>query len=65
MKISYDEGRTWSEGKVICPDFAAYSSMTVLPDGRIGLLYEKKEHKVNEFVTFTLDWLTVGKDRCR
>lgn len=62
VKISYDEGKTWSKGKVICPGFAAYSDMTVLPDGRIGLLYEKDNHRTNEFVTFTLDWLTNGKD---
>lgn len=63
VRISYDEGKTWSEGKTIYPGVSAYSSMTVLHNGDIGVLFEKDDHEQNAFVRFTLEWLTDGKDR--
>ncbi|MHC5067116.1 MAG: sialidase family protein [Planctomycetota bacterium] len=62
VRISYDEGQTWSAGKVINPGFAAYSSLSVLADGRIGVFYEAAEHKENRFASFSLEWLTDGED---
>ncbi len=38
--ISHDEGATWLSERVICHGPAAYSAMTVLHDGTIGILYE-------------------------
>jgi sialidase-1 len=61
VRISYDEGRTWSEGKTIYPGSAAYSSLTILENGQIGLLFEKDDYSENIFVSFTLDWLTDGQ----
>ncbi len=63
VKISYDEGKTWSKGKTIYAGSAAYSSMTVLVNGDIGLLFEKENYKENVFVKFSLNWLTDGKDK--
>jgi len=63
VRISYDEGKTWSEGKTIYPGISAYSSMTVLANGDIGVLFEKDDHKENCFVRFSLEWFTDGKDR--
>lgn len=63
VRISYDEGETWSEGKTIYAGDSAYSSMTVLQNGDIGLLFEKDDHTENVFVRFTLEWLTDGKDK--
>ena len=62
VKISYDEGKTWSKGKTIYAGQSAYSSMTVLENGDIGLFFEKDDYKKNVFVSFSLDWLTNGKD---
>jgi sialidase-1 len=62
VRISYDEGKTWSEGKTIYPGGSAYSSLCVLENGDIGLFFEKDDHKENVFVKFTLDWLTDGND---
>ena len=62
VRISYDEGKTWSEGKTIYPGISAYSSMTVLANGDIGVLFEKDDHEENVFVRFSLEWLTDGKD---
>ncbi len=63
VRISYDEGKTWSEGKTIYPGEAAYSSLTVLKNGDIGVFFEKDNYTENVFVSFSLDWLTDGKDK--
>ena len=63
VRISYDEGLTWSEGKTIYPGSAAYSSLTILENGDIGLFFEKENYTENVFVSFSLDWLTDGKDK--
>lgn len=63
VKISYDEGETWSEGKTIYSGSSAYSSMTILKNGDIGLFYERDNHTTNEFVRFSLEWLTDGEDK--
>lgn len=62
VKISYDEGRTWSEGKVVDPGNSAYSDMTVLADGSIGILYEPGHQEVR-FTRITLEDLTDGADK--
>jgi sialidase-1 len=62
VRISYDEGNTWSDGKTIYPGSSAYSSMTILANGDIGLFFEKDNHTQNPFVSFSLDWLTDGED---
>ncbi|MGI9474281.1 MAG: sulfatase-like hydrolase/transferase [Rubripirellula sp.] len=62
VRISYDDGRTWSKSKVIDPGPSAYSELTVLTDGSIGVLYEPGYKEVR-FVRFTLEDLTDGDDR--
>ena len=63
VRISYDEGTTWSEGKTIYPGSSAYSCLTVLKNGDIGLFFEKDEYTENTFVSFSLKWLTDGNDK--
>ncbi|HUH29149.1 sialidase family protein [Gelidibacter sp.] len=62
VRISYDEGKTWTEGKTIYEGPSAYSDMTILANGDIGLFFEQDEYTKNPFVSFSLDWLTDGKD---
>jgi sialidase-1 len=62
VKISYDEGETWSAGKTIYSQGAAYSSMSVLSNGAIGLFFEKDDYQENVFVELALDWLMDGVD---
>ena len=57
IRISYDEGATWSQGKVVYPGSAAYSSMTVLNNGDIGILFERDDYQRNTFARFSLSWL--------
>jgi sialidase-1 len=63
VRISYDEGKTWNEGKTIYTGGSAYSSLTVLKNGDIGLFFEKDEYTENAFVSFSLDWLSDGNDK--
>lgn len=63
VRISYDEGQSWTEGKTIYPGGSAYSSLTVLENGQIGLFFEKDFYTENTFVSFSLDWLTDGADQ--
>ncbi|HUH47698.1 MAG TPA: sialidase family protein [Arenibacter sp.] len=63
VRISYDEGKTWSEGKTIYSGSSAYSSLTILENGDIGLFFEQDDYTKNPFVSFSLKWLTNGKDK--
>lgn len=63
VKVSYDEGESWSEQKTIYSGDAAYSSMSVLQNGDLVLFFEKDNYQDNVFVRFTLDWLTDGRDK--
>lgn len=66
VRLSYDEGKTWPVSKVLHAGPAAYSCLAVLPDGSIGLLYERGEKNAYEaiaFARFNLEWLTDGKDQ--
>ncbi len=60
VRISYDNGDSWSSGKVIDSGPSAYSAITILKDGSIGVLYEPG-YKEIRFVRFTLEALTGGK----
>jgi sialidase-1 len=41
VRYSYDDGRTWPAGRMIYPHTSAYSDVTVLPDGRVAVMFEK------------------------
>lgn len=72
IHMSYDEGQTWQALKVLDPDGSAYSSIAILDNGDIGILYEKDygPHGLLgiiypnhiSFARFTLDELTDGMD---
>lgn len=58
MRFSADEGMTWNPGTVIHEGPAAYVSAAALPDGDVGLFYERKEYTENVFVRVSADSLT-------
>ncbi len=65
VRLSYDQGKTWTVSKVIHKGPSAYSSLTVLGDKSIGLLYERGEKHPYETITFariTMDRLIDCKD---
>lgn len=57
IKYSEDGGQTWSSGKTIYAGSAAYSDMSVLENGHIGLFFERDDYTRNTFVKFSIDWL--------
>jgi sialidase-1 len=66
VRLSYDEGASWPVLRIVHEGPAAYSSLVVLPDRSIGLLYERGTRSPYErlaFARFTLEWLTEGTDQ--
>jgi sialidase-1 len=57
VKMSCDNGKTWPIRKVVNPNSAAYSTLTRLPDGRLGLLYERDNYRHITYSSFDLRWL--------
>lgn len=59
--ISRDEGKTWQMQKVLCPGRSCYSSLSVLPDGRIAFYVERDIDNDGKYELwyqcFTIDWL--------
>lgn len=40
LRTSWDDGDTWNDGVVVDPGPSAYSDMTILSDGSIGIIWE-------------------------
>ena len=61
VRLSNDGGDTWAASKELWPGPAAYSALTVFPDGSIGCLYERGEKNPYAriaFARFALDWIS-------
>ena len=54
VRRSDDDGKTWSEGCVLEPGGAMYSSLAVLKNGDVGILYESVSDKGLVFARFGL-----------
>ena len=60
IKVSYDEGLTWSLERIINSGPSGYSTVIPLDDGGIGVLYERGDTYAAERITFTrfaFDWI--------
>ena len=67
VKLSYDEGRTWTVSKAVEPGHAAYSDLAVTKAGTILLFFgnggtPKFAGSKLSVARFNLEWLTDGKD---
>ena len=51
LRISADNGKSWSNGLTIYEGSTAYSSITILKNGDIGLLFEKDNYHEITFVS--------------
>ena len=49
LRLTHDDGRTWESSRLTFPGPFAYSSMALLKDGRIGVLYEPASNTVVKF----------------
>lgn len=63
VRLSYDEGETWPVAKTVYAGAYAYSCLTSMTDGTIGLLYERDNYEKITMARFNLSWLTDGEDR--
>ncbi len=58
VRLSEDDGETFTYSRVLKEDDFVYSSLTVLPDGNIGALFEPDlECRNIVFAKFSLDWI--------
>lgn len=53
LRTSDDDGETFGRDRVISDGYAAYSELTVLKDGSVGILWERGEDRGYQFITFT------------
>lgn len=64
IRLSADDGETWSAGRTIWPHPSAYSDMVVLADSSIGIVYERGPKDSTrywdeiQFCRFRLDWMS-------
>ena len=69
VRISRDEGASWSAGRTLWPHPGSYSDLTALGDGTVALIYERGAkggtHYWDElhFARFNLEWLTFGREK--
>jgi sialidase-1 len=52
LRASFDRGRSWPQSKVLYAGPSAYSSLTELPSGEIGALYEGGVKSPYEYIVF-------------
>ena len=57
MQVSHDQGKTWPVSTMIYRGSAAYSCLTVLKGGEVGVLFERDGYSRICFAKFSLDWL--------
>ena len=63
MRLSYDECRTWSAGRVLHEDHAAYSDLCITPDLSICCLFDHGRgtgYAGLALARFDLAWLSDG-----
>lgn len=61
VRVSYDEGDTFTGERLISAEPAAYSDLTVLKDKTVGVLWERANYKYLTFTRFNLEFLESGK----
>ena len=57
VRLSEDEGATWPVSRLLYERSSAYSSLAVLADGQIGVLYERDDYGRISLARFGLEWL--------
>lgn len=57
VRISYNNGFSWTSGRQFEPGAMAYSTLTPLNDGTWGLLYESGGYRNIEFMKIDVSWL--------
>jgi sialidase-1 len=58
LSLSTDNGANWPAKLVLCAGSSAYSTAARLPDGNIGVLYERQGYREIVFVSVLVEQLT-------
>lgn len=53
VRVSYDEGQTWTNERTLYGGLAAYSDLAALKDGTVGVLWERGVSALSQAITFT------------
>ena len=62
LKVSFDNCESWSNGKLVYKGPGAYSCITKLPDGKVGLFFETGEKRAYEKMVFvSFKWKEIFK----
>ena len=56
LPLSCDDGKSWPVAITIEPDAAGYSTIAMLPDGDVGILYERGRYEYITFARITPRW---------
>jgi len=56
-RVSYDEGDTWPNERLISDGLAAYSDLALLKDRSLGVLWERDDYRHITFTRLTRDFL--------
>ncbi len=54
LRLSVDEGKTWAHSRELFAGPAAYSCLTVLPNGDVGCLYERGTKTAYDEIAFAI-----------
>jgi len=57
LRVSADAGASWPISRLLYAGSAAYSSICILPDRSIGVLFEKDDYSLITFARVEEDWL--------
>jgi len=57
LRSSKDQGENWAKAKTLYQGSAAYSSLCVLDDGAVGVLFEKDEYSKIVFARLDQEWI--------
>ena len=60
LRLSEDGGRTWIASRTFNPAHYVYQCMTILPDGTLGLLWEREMQGLY-FTRIPLQWIEAAK----
>jgi sialidase-1 len=64
VRISNDDGQTWATSKTVYQGPSAYSSLAILPDGKVSLLFEGGEYTPYDkimYAVFNLEWFQAAE----
>ena len=57
VRVSYDEGQTFTGERLISDEAAAYSDLTILKNKNVGILWERGGYRFITFTRFDLEFL--------